>query len=360
MGKSLIQLKYPDQEAIRRKLIPILENKQVRLPTPEYLIPTLKQKAQPSSIKTPIFKFSFVKTAFKSLIGHSDWVRVIAFSANGKYLVSGSNDRTVRLWDVQTGQIIHLFKGHKERVKCVWIDDRTKQIISGSADSTLKLWNLENGDLLNTIETSLNPKTVLNAIAIIPEQQLIVTGSTSVQGTIKRWHWQTGEMLDAVNAAFSGINSLALSADNKILASGSGGRTIKIWHLDRGLQKPQVIPNAHESDILSLAICDRILISGGKDRTLKLWILETGEKWRLLHMLKGHVGSIWDLAISPDGKTLASASGDFTVKVWEIETGKLLETLTGHLVEVRTVAFSPDGKILASAGDDWEIKLWNM
>ena len=263
-------------------------------------------------------------------------------------------------------QIIHLLKGHKERVKCVWIDDRTKQIISGSADSTLKFWNLENGDCLKTIDTSLNPKTVLNAIAVDPEQQFIITSSTSVQGTIKLWHWQTGEMLDNVGAAFSGINSLALSSDAKVLASGSEGKTIKIWDLEKGLTEPSfIIPNAHMSDVLSLAIYKRILISGGKDRTIKLWNLETGEKWQP-HMLKGHAGSILHLAISPDGKTLASAGGNFTVKVWSIETGKLIETLTGHLGEVRTVAFSPDGsssnggKILASAGDDWEIKLWQI
>ncbi len=214
-------------------------------------------------------------------------------------------------------------------MKCVWLDERTKQIISGSADSTLKLWNLENGDCLKTINTSLNPKTVLNAIAINSEQQLIVTGSTSVQGTIKCWHWQSGEMLEAVNAAFSGINSLAISSDNKVLASGSGGRTIKIWHLDRGLQEPQVIPNAHKSDILSLAIRDlaegealhdRILISGGKDRTIKLWNLDTGKE-KSPHLLQGHAGSIRGLAVSPDGTKLASASGDSDFSVMMICQG---------------------------------------
>ena len=87
--------------------------------------------------------------------------------------------------------------------------------------------------------------------------------------------------------------------------------------------------------------------------------METGEEKRS-HFPNGHAGSIWDLAICPDGTKLASASGDFTVKLWEIETGKLIETLTGHLGEVRTVAFSPNGQILASAGDDWEIKLWQI
>ncbi|MEM7590193.1 MAG: CHAT domain-containing protein [Cyanobacteria bacterium P01_A01_bin.83] len=362
LGRNAIEFEYPDRETIRRKLVPILDSGEEELPTPEYLVPVLIQKANPIPIQLPQPETepNFAKDAFQSFIGHSDSVRTIAFTPNGKHLVSAGNDRTVRLWDIENGQLINLFKGHKERVKCLQISADGKQIISGSADSTLKIWDIATGDCTKTIKTSLNPKTVLNAIAINSEKQLIMTGSTSVQGTIKRWHWQSGEMLDAVKAASSGINSLTLSSDARILVSGSKGNTIKIWNLEEGLNEPLVIPNAHMSDVLSLVIRDRILISGGKDRTIKRWNLDTGEEMRSPHILEGHAGSIWDLAISPDGTKLASASGDYTVKVWELETGKLIETLTGHLGEIRTVAFSPNGKILASAGDDWEIKLWEL
>jgi WD40 repeat protein len=165
-------------------------------------------------------------------------------------------------------------------------------------------------------------------------------------------------MTDAVKAASSGIRSLAMNHDGKILVSGSAGKTIKIWNLDRGLNEPYpVIPTAHDSDVLSLAIHKQALVSGGEDRTIKLWNLDTGENQ---HQLKGHAGSIWSVAISSDGTKIASASSDYTVKIWNIQTGEMLETLTGHLGEVRTVAFSPDGQMIASAGDDWEIKLWQL
>ena len=82
----------------------------------------------------------------------------------------------------------------------------------------------------------------------------------------------------------------------------------------------------------------------------------TGKKRSPKHILEGHTGRVWCVAVSPDGSKIASASADFTVKLWDIQTGDLLQTF-GHLGEVRTVAFSPDGKLLASGGDDLEIKL---
>jgi WD40 repeat protein len=360
IGKNAIEFEYPDEKTIRRKLIAVSENEDLVLPTPEYLVPILKQKTNIIEIKPPKIEPNFDKDAVKSLIGHADLVRAIAFSPDGKYLVSASNDLTVRLWDVEAGRLIRLLKGHRERVKCVRVSNDNTLIISGSSDNTLKIWSIETGNCINTIKTSLNPNTVLSAIAINFGQNIIATGSTSNQGTIKLWNWQTGEIIDAVKAASSGIRSLVMSHDGRILVSGSAGKTIKIWDLEQKLKQPlDVINNAHISDVLSLAIHDRTLISSGEDRTIKLWNLDAGENQHP-QILQGHAGSIWSVAISPDGTKIVSASGDYTVKIWNIKTGLILETLTGHLGEVRTIAFSPNGQMLASAGDDWEIKLWQL
>jgi WD40 repeat protein len=292
----------------------------------------------------------------KSLSGHSDSVRAIAFSPDGKYLVSGSNDRTVRLWDLQTGQVIKLLEGHQQRVKCVRVSDDGKLIISGSADSTVKIWNIETGECIRTIKTSDNPNTVLNAISINSNQNLIATGSSS--GTVKLWNWNTAQIIYSVAAAYSSICCLAIDPDANILVSGSAGKTIKIWHLNNELKQPHhVIPHAHMSEVLSLEIHDRTLISGGKDRTIKIWDL-TSTDTQPNKILHGHDGSIRGIAISPDGTKFASASGDRTVKIWNLKTREILETLTEHLEEVKTVAFSPDGKILVSGGSDNTIKIW--
>jgi WD40 repeat protein len=100
----------------------------------------------------------------------------------------------------------------------------------------------------------------------------------------------------------------------------------------------------------------KTLASGSGDQTVKLWNAATG---KLLSTLQGHTDSVYSVAWSPEGKILASANGDKTVKLWEAATGKLLSTLHGHTGQVRSVAWSPDGKILASGSDDQTVKLWD-
>ncbi|WP_414579649.1 WD40 repeat domain-containing protein, partial [Anabaena sp. CCY 9402-a] len=101
----------------------------------------------------------------------------------------------------------------------------------------------------------------------------------------------------------------------------------------------------------------KTLASGSGDKTIKLWNLETGKEIRTLN---GHSEFVWSVSFSPDGKTLASGSDDKTIKLWNLETGKEIRTLNGHSERVSSVSFSPDSKTLASGSWDNTIKLWNL
>ncbi|MBD2603674.1 CHAT domain-containing protein [Scytonema hofmannii FACHB-248] len=294
-----------------------------------------------------------------SLKGHSDWVRSLAFSSDGKTLISGSNDETVRLWDLETRQPIHILTAHEKRVKCVGITPDGKMLVSASTDSKIKLWDQKTGKCERTIATSLNPATILNAISISPNREIIASGSASTQGLIKLWNLETGKRQAAIVAHNSSVLSLAFSPDGQSLASGSKSGIIKLWHLSNINEPLYIIDHAHLSDVLSLAISpdNQTLVSSGADRTIKLWNLANGDK-KPPHILYGHAGRIWCVAISPDNTKIASASADYTIKIWDLHTGEQLNTLTGHLGEVRTIAFSSDGHLLASAGDDMQIRLW--
>ncbi len=368
LGCSAIEMDLPNTQTSSRKLIPIQSPDKITS-LPDYLIPVLKKKQNLNAIAASESPPMSKKSQLEPLIGHSDWIRSLAFSPDSKTILSSSNDKTVRLWDIETGHLLHLLTGHRERVKCVGISPDGQLLLSCSADSQVRAWDRKllthkkTGDSHYIVKASSRTITLVNALPVSPNPQRPIFATGAEHGKVSIWNLETGQWQRTISAHSSPVLSLAFSADGQWLASGSQNHTIKLWDLNNSSEQYRyVIGNAHLSQILSLAISTQhqTLVSGGADRTIKLWDLATGEKRSPKHILEGHAGQVWCVAVSPDGSKIASASADFTVKLWDIQTGDLLQTFTGHLGEVRAVAFSPDGKLLASGGDDLEIKLWQV
>jgi WD40 repeat protein len=373
LGCNAIEMELSSPSAQHRKMIVLSSPDEIQKPQfSAYLIPVLKQKTKLNPII--LSTVSTQTSNSESLIGHADWIRSLAFSPDGKTLLSSSNDKTVRLWDVQTGQLLHLLTGHRDRVKCAGISPDGQILLSGSTDATVKAWDCsqlpakktgdskKTGDCRYTIKASSKALTLVQTLPVNPNPDRSCFATGAEHGKISLWNLKTGEWIRTIQAHQSPVLTLAFSSDGRMLASGGQNSTIKLWDLDSGTEQPvYVIPHAHLSQVLSLAISSQTqtLISSGADRTIKLWDLATGKK-KSPHILTGHAGRVWCVAISPDGTKIASASGDYTVKLWDLATGKLLQTFTGHLGEVRAVAFSPDGNLIASGGDDMEIKLWQL
>ncbi|MEH2124303.1 CHAT domain-containing protein [Nostoc sp.] len=371
LGCNSIQMELSSPSLQSRKLIPIQspEDRQT-LVSPDHLIPVLKKKQNLNTIvasaNPPV---PTNKSQLEPLIGHSDWIRSLAFSPDGKTILSGSNDKTVRLWDVETGQLLHLLTGHRDRVKGVGISPDRQLLLSCSADGNVKAWDenqlttKKTGDCRYTIRASSKPITLVHSLPISPDSQRPIFATGAEHGKVSLWRLETGEWIRTFQAHSSPVISLSFSPDGQMLVSGSVNSTIKVWQLNENSNQPlHIIAHAHLSEVLSVAISPdgQTLVSGGADRTIKLWDLTTGMK-KISHILEGHAGRVWCVAISPDGTKIASASADYTVKIWDLKTGKILQTFTGHLGEVRAVAFSPnDENLLASGGDDLEIRLWQI
>ena len=251
----------------------------------------------------------------KVLKGHEASVNSIAISPDGHTLASGSQDRTVSLWNLKTGKQTFTFFGQAGEVHTVAISPDGQMLVAGGFDNKITSWQLNTKTLFRTFSYLTSPYS---------------------------------------HSGF--VSSLAFSRDRKILASASGDKTIRLWGGYRGEIKHTL--NGHADTVWSVAIRPdgQTLVSGSADKTIRLWSISDSQQTRIL---TGHSAWVTSVAISPDGKTLASGTTDGTINLWNLPSGELRCTLTGHSTGVFSVAISPNGQILAS-GSTKEVKLWNL
>ncbi|GAX41443.1 protein kinase [Tolypothrix sp. NIES-4075] len=287
-----------------------------------------------------------------TLIGHSDEVNSLAFSSDGITLASGSDDKTIKIWNLNNKKEIRTFKGHSNFVYSVAISPDGQILVSGSKDKTIKIWSLKTGQLINTLN---GHKDFVDSVAISPDGQTIASGS--YDHTIKLWNLKTLQLIRTFEGHSAQVLSVAISPDNQILISGSKDKTIKMWNLNTG-QEIRTI-QAHSGDVNAIAISSRgdMFASASDDKTVKVWDLNTGHEIRTIGIHSADVNAI---AFSHDGDKIASGSDDKTVKIWNLMSGELLDTLEVHKSAVYAVAFSPNDKTLVSAGADKTIRIWHV
>ncbi|MEQ8466272.1 hypothetical protein [Coleofasciculus sp. E1-EBD-02] len=287
----------------------------------------------------------------KSIPGHRAKVTAIAISSDGQTLASGSEDKTVSLWNLRTGKLKFTFFGQEREVFAVAICPQGKMLVAGGFDKKITRWKLETKALQRLYlypNSSYNHSGFISCLTFSPDQTILA--SASGDQTIRLWDGYTGEFQRTLNGHSDIVWSVAISPDGKTLVSGSADQTIRIWSLSR-YQQTQIL-TGHSKWVTSVAISPdgNSLASGSADGTVKLWNLTTGELWQTL---EGKLKGIVAVAISPDGQLLASGDTN-TVQLWHLHTGQFLGTLAG----CSPVVFSPDGQLLVTGGKAGTIKIW--
>jgi WD40 repeat protein len=244
----------------------------------------------------------------QTLRGHVGWVNEIAWSPDGQTLASASVDKTIRLWEPQSGKLLRTLGQHTDRILSVAWSPDGKTLASASEDKTIRLWRPQSGKLLRTLRGHARS---VNSVVWSPDGQTLA--SASDDETIRLWKPQSGKLLRTLKAHINRVNSVAWSPDGQTLASASVDKTIRLWEPQSG---------------------------------------------KLLRTLKSHEHLNWSVAWSLDARILAVADNGKTIQIWNAATGMLLTILEGHNTGVMNVRFSTDDCLLASKGTDTSLRLW--
>ncbi|MEB3826574.1 serine/threonine-protein kinase [Phormidium sp. CCY1219] len=295
-----------------------------------------------------------------TLIGHTGAIYSVAIAPDGQTIASASEDKTIKIWDAETGEIRQELTQHSAPVNALAMTPDGKLLISASADKTIKIWQLETGFLLRTLT---GHSGAVQAIALSPDGKTIVSGSADK--TIKIWHRQTAQLKKTLKGHTQAVISLAISPDGKIIASGSDDRAVKLWQSKNGNLKTTL--NGHNASVSAIAISSdgQTLASASGDKTIQTRQLDTG-KW--LATPKAHSSGFCAIAYAPnpdnftaaEGHILASGGDDKSVKLWHQESGNLLQVFSGHSDTVSCLAFDPQGRTLVSGSSDKTIKIWGV
>jgi WD40 repeat protein len=298
----------------------------------------------------------------------------IGFSRDGRTLVTGNFNGSVKLWDVASGQLLRTLDGHTDVVyKGVFSHDE-KILASCSRDGKIKLWDPATGRELRTLTGHARP---IKAVAFSPNGKMLA--SVSNDGTLRLWDVASGsEQKSFVHTRSKEVDdsvySVVFISHGKIIAAGNGDGTISYWDLTSG--KETRLLKGHTSGVFCLALSSdgRTLASGSDDHTVKLWDVDSGNEIRTFadKKMEGVTEHVRAISLSSDGKWLASSDVGFTqtgnefhyvyktVKIWNVKTGERVFAIDQPKLEINGVAFTPDNRLLAGAGADGIVKFWNV
>jgi len=346
----------------------------------------LALEALPKSISNPNrpYVFEAATQLYNSVIrlhehkvfsGHQDRVYHATFSPNGKSVLTASMDGTARLWDIGGQQKI-VFEGHHESIRYAEFSPDGKHIVTASNDKTARLWNANTGKQITILK---GHESSVRYATFSPNGQFVITTSgksmfsemdkleEKEDNSARLWEVKTGKQLALFKGHTDMVWQAAFSSDSQRIVTSSRDKTAQLWDVDG---KQLAVLEGHKNAVWYATFSPNdqyvVTVSGRehgenrpleKDYTARLWDANSG---KIISVLKGHQSDVFHGAFSPDSKLLVTASFDRTARLWNVEKSELITVLEGHTGEIYHTAFSPDGQHIMTTSRDGTVRLWDI
>lgn len=317
----------------------------------------------PETLKPYVFRNleqgASVKTApeYRELGGHSTSIRCLNVSSDGRLLLSGSQDNTLRLWDFTTGGVIQTFRGHDSWIRGIAFGRDGRTLVSASQDATIRTWSIAGYAELRSIqgrELDGHADAVL-AAAFSPDQKLVVTASRD--RTARTWDAATGSTQQTFTEGHSFLASSARFYDHgRKLVTAAVDNTARLWDVATGTESAR-LDRSGRAAAVAVSQDDRWIATGGDARQAQLWDAATGKRVRTF---EGHQSEVTAVAFSPDGTLLFTGDAKGHGRLWRVETGEVLHKLEGHTRRISAATFTPDGRRVLTASSDKTVSQWDV
>lgn len=282
---------------------------------------------------------------------HTGPVWHIAWSPDGKYIVSSSKDGTAQVWDSKTGNLVTKYTGHSAPVSWVAWSPDGKHIASGGSDNTVQVWNAFTGQLTTRYTGHTAPVVCL---AWSPDGKNIASGGAD--HTIQVWNAFSGQLVTRYGGHSDNVNGISWSPDGNYIASASNDKTAQVWDAFTGKLIMMYVGHSDFLNTIAWSPDGKDIASGGKDGTVQIWDSTSG---KLVTRYSAHSGDVWSAVWSPNGKDIASGGIDTTVKIWDALSGRTIFNYSGHSGYIHSIAWSFDSKYIASGSEDGLVKIWS-
>lgn len=295
---------------------------------------------------------------------HKSWVNCVVFSPDGTKALSGGGadtrvvgprgglDRSIRMWDVETGAEEHRYLGRLGMVASIAFSSDGKSALSSNLGGGLYLWDVETGDTIRRFDPGV---TQVRSVAIGPDDRLAVSGGEDK--VVHIWKMATGSSLHRCLGHTQIVTSVAFALDGRFVLSGSEDQSLRLWNVDGGKLVQRF--DGHAAKVLCVALSSdgQFAVSGAADGAIHLWQVENGAK---VHVFTGHQGAVNSVAFAPNGQRIVSGGADGTVRVWDVAMWREVKCFQGHKDQVMSVANSPDGNYALSGSRDTSVRLWQL